>query len=103
MRPKQMFFAYDTPDDLEPLQIAGQKLLAAGWTVASKSLRCYVLCGFPRDTIVDAEKRMAQTMSAGFWPMAMVYRDKLGRKPQEWAPFQRRWARPALMSVPGFI
>jgi hypothetical protein len=97
LRPKQMFFAYDTPDDLEPLRDAGRRLLAAGWTVASKTLRCYVLCGYPRDTLEMAESRMIQTLDAGFWPMAMVYRDKLGNKTREWARFQRRWARPAII------
>ncbi len=98
LRPKQMFFAYDTPNDLEPLRDAGRRLLDAGWTVASKSLRCYVLCGYPRDTLGAADERMRQTLDMGFWPMAMVYRDKRGRKANEWGRFQRQWARPAMMS-----
>ena len=57
LRPKQMFFAYDTPDDYEPLVIAG-KMLREIWTDASKTLRCYVLCGYPGDTVDAAEKRM---------------------------------------------
>lgn len=97
LRPKQMFFAYDTPDDLDPLVDAGRRLLDAGWTVQSKALRCYVLCGYPKDSLDAADSRMQTALRAGFWPMAMVYRDEHGRKPQDWARFQRHWARPAMM------
>lgn len=100
LRPKQMFFAYDTPDDLEPLREAGRMLLAAGWTAKSKTLRCYVLCGHPRDTIDAAYQRMQETLSAGFTPMAMLYRAKDGCTPsREWRQFQRRWARCAMIST----
>lgn len=99
LRPKQMFFAYDTPDDLEPLRTAGKMLLDAGWTVASKTLRAYVLCGYPRDTHEAADRRMHEALAAGFTPMAMLYRDKVGETCHEWRQFQRRWARPALIRV----
>ena len=97
VKPKQMFFAYDTPEDLEPLREAGNMLIDAGWTTASKTLRAYVLCGFPRDTLSAADRRMRETVAAGFTPMAMVYRGSGGSKPLlEWRHFQRQWARPAL-------
>lgn len=100
LRPKQMFFAYDTPDDYEPLVMAG-KMLREIWTDTSKTLRCYVLCGYPGDTIEAAEKRMLQTREAGFWPFAMLYVDRSGRAPRHsgWPQFQRCWARPAIMSA----
>lgn len=97
LRPKQMFFAYDTPDDLEPLIIAGRKLIDAGFTVASHALRCYVLNGYPRDTFDAAEARLIQTTRAGFTPMAMLWRDATGNTTPEWRRFQRVWARPALI------
>ena len=96
LRPKQLFFAYDTPDDLGPLQVAGEMLLDAGFTRASHQLRCYVLCGWHGDTFEAAKKRMGEAMAAGFVPMAMVYRDQDGAKSREWGRFQRQWARPAL-------
>jgi hypothetical protein len=99
LRPKQMFFAYDTPDDLEPLEQAGRMLLEAGFTTASHSLRCYVLCGWPKDTFDAAEQRMKQTIAAGFMPMAMLWRDKRGLKDPEWRTFQRAWARPAMIAA----
>lgn len=98
IRPKQLFFAYDTPDDLEPLHEAGRLLLRGGFTTASHSLRCYVLCGWGGDTLERANARMIEAMEAGFVPMAMAYRDERGEKSREWARFQRTWARPAIIA-----
>jgi hypothetical protein len=98
LRPKQMFFAYDTPDDLEPLQRAGRMLIDAGFTTASHTLRAYVLCGYPQDTFEAAGKRMREAMNAGFMPMAMLYRDKTGNRELEWMRWQRKWARPAIIA-----
>jgi len=98
LKPKQVFFAYDTPDDLEPLQRAGKMLLEAGFTRTSHALRAYVLIGFPRDTFDDAEKRLQQTVAAGFIPMAMLYRNTSGETRPDWRTFQRKWARPAIIA-----
>jgi len=98
LRPKQMFFAYDTPDDLNPLRRAGEMLLAAGWTVKSHSLRAYVLSGYPKDTFEAAAKRLRDVQSAGFMPMAMLYRDKSGRRSADWMRWQKQWARPVLIA-----
>jgi hypothetical protein len=98
LKPKQIFFAYDTPDDLEPLRNAGRALLEAGFTIASHTLRAYVLIGWPRDSFVAAEKRLQDTMAAGFIPMAMLYRDANGATSQEWRTLQRQWARPAIIA-----
>jgi hypothetical protein len=99
VRPKQLFFAYDTPGDLEPLREAGQMLVAGGFKMHphSHALRAYVLIGYPRDTFADAERRLKETMKAGFSPMAMLYRDETGHRDPKWARLQREWARPALM------
>lgn len=96
LRPEAMFFAYDTPDDLEPLQQAGSFLLSAGFTRESHVLRCYVLIGYKGDTIEKAEARMKQTYEAGFMPMAMLFRDKKGDYSQSWKQFQRQWANPII-------
>jgi hypothetical protein len=97
LKPKQLFFAYDTPDDLEPLRGAGKMLLDAGFTTASHALRCFVLCGFSGDTMDKAEVRMRESFDAGFTPMAMLYRNNLGIRVKEWQRFSRRWARPAII------
>ena len=99
LKPKQLFFAYDTPDDLEPLQCAGELLINAGFKVHphSHSLRCFVLCGYRGDSIGHSEYRMEKTMQAGFTPMAMLWKDETGKQDKEWRKFQREWARPAII------
>jgi len=96
LKPKQMFFAYDTPDDLEPLRVVGKMLLDAGFTTASHTLRAYVLCGYPGDTIIRASKRMEETFAAGFLPMAMLYRDTKGQRDPSWRKWARQYTRPAI-------
>ena len=96
LKPKQLFFANDTPDDLEPLQRAGRMLLDGGFTTASHALRAYVLCGWPADTLDAAKIRMQQTIDAGFLPMAMLYRDNSGRRDPNWQKWGRQWARPSI-------
>lgn len=99
LRPKEIFFAYDRPDAFEPLLEAGKKLLAGGFTTTSQTLRAYVLIGYQKDTFEEAEARLMQTISAGFMPMAMLYRDKKGQVSKEWERFQRFWARPATVNL----
>jgi len=97
INPESMFFAYDTEDDLEPLQQAGLLLDAAGFKRTSHTRRCYVLCGWPKDTMEAAEHRMHQTLDAGFYPMAMLWRDREGQTDKEWRRFQRVWANPFIL------
>ena len=100
LNPKQIFFAYDTPDDYEPLLIAGNMLTDAGIIrPSSHAARAYVLCGYRGDTFEAAENRMMQTIGAGFMPMAMLYRDTQGKRDPEWMRFQRTWARPAIIGA----
>lgn len=96
VKPESMFFAYDTPNDLEPLVEAGRLLFDAGFSKASHVLRCYVLCGYKGDTFDKAQKRMGEAWSAGFMPFAMLYRDNKGEVSQRWKHFQRQWANPVI-------
>lgn len=96
LKPKQLFFAYDGPEDRDPLHYAGKILLEGGFTRASHALRAYVLVGYPKDTFDAAEARLFECMEAGFLPMAMLYRDAKGERDPEWMKFQRTWARPAI-------
>jgi hypothetical protein len=98
LHPKQIFCAYDTPDDLEPLKEAGRMFLDAGFTTASHTLRCHVLMGHRGDTFEKAEERLEQTLEAGFFPMGNLYRDETGEFDLEWKQFQRQWARPAIIA-----
>jgi hypothetical protein len=100
LHPKEMFFAYDTADDLEPLIEAGKMLQKAGFRVTSHgTMRCYVLIGYLGDTFDRAEGRLQQAIKAGFMPMAMLFRDESWKRDPEWARFQRFWARPATVNL----
>lgn len=95
-----MFFAYDPGDEFETLSEAAEKLLSAGFTAASHRLRCYVLIGYPKDTIDAATVRLEQMLDIGFTPFAMLWRPETKSQERyapgpEWRRFQRSWARPA--------
>ena len=98
LNPAEMFFAYDTPDDREPLYEAGKMLKAAGFKICHP-LRAYVLIGYPGDTFEKAELRLYDCLKAGFYPMAMLYRDKTGHREPKWISFTWPWMRPAVISV----
>ena len=91
---RRMYFAHDTPDDLEPLIHAGELLREVGISAASHRACCYVLIGFPGDSFDEAEGRLEQTIRAGFMPYAMLFRDADGATEPEWRRFQRDWVRP---------
>jgi hypothetical protein len=94
VRPKQIFCAYDSPEDREPLIAAGRMLRLADFT--RSHMRCYVLIGGPRDTFAKAQERLIEAWEAGFLPMAMLWKGKLGLEDPEWRNFQRQWTRPAI-------
>jgi hypothetical protein len=94
LNPAEMFFAYDTPNDKEPLFEAGKMLKAAGFKICHP-LRCYVLVGYPNDTFDKAEARFYDCIRAGFMPMAMLYRDQSGDRDPAWVRFAWPWLRPA--------
>jgi hypothetical protein len=98
IKPKELFFAYDGPEDREPLYEAGKLLLSNGFNRSSNCLRAYVLIGYPGDTLETAEHRLYETMEAGFLPMAMLYRGKSGERSPDWRRFAWQWCRPAIFS-----
>jgi hypothetical protein len=95
LRPKQFFFAYDTPDDWEPLRRAAALVTSHGfkWPQA----RCYVLIGYPGDTLLHAESRLYETLDLGLMPMAMLYIKNIKGATPDWKTLQREWARPAII------
>ena len=98
VRTQTMYFAYDTPDDYDPLIEAGKMLRDAGINPQSHTAACYNLVGYQGDTFEKAQKRLEQTIQAGFMPYAMLYRDASGKVDREWRQFQREWLRPAIVS-----
>jgi hypothetical protein len=97
VKPKEMFFAYDTPDDYEPLVEAGKLLKQAGYTLKSRKAFCYCLVGYDGDSKRKANRRLTNVLKAGFIPFAMLYKDVNGNENAEWKGFQRLWARPAII------
>lgn len=96
LKPLRMYFAYDTPDDYEPLLNAGKLMRDAEFTNSRSSMNCYCLVGYQGDSFDKAEKRMGQAWDAGFMPFAMLYRDETGKRNADWMKFQRLWTRPAI-------
>ncbi|HWQ42797.1 MAG TPA: hypothetical protein VN456_12280 [Desulfosporosinus sp.] len=95
---KRMYFAYDTPDDYEPLIYAGRLLQDAGFKVSSHNMHCYVLIGYKGDTFEKAEKRLNDTIRAGFMPYAMLYKDGDGNSRESWKKYQCEWIRPMIVA-----
>lgn len=97
---QEAFFAYDTPDDLPPLEEASKILRASSWHRPYRT-RCFVLCGYPGDTISKAEERCMTALQLGFFPFAMFYRSPDGKntKNSEWTKFQCSWTRPAAINA----
>jgi hypothetical protein len=94
---RQIFLAYDGPEDRDPLHSSAEILFSGGFTQASHRVRCYVLIGYDGDTPEKAEARLVETVEMGFTPMAMYYRGKNDmekRIPREWWKFRRLWSRP---------
>lgn len=100
VKTQQVFFAYDTPDDLPPLIRASELLQASEW-YRWRKCGCYILIGYPSDTIQKAEERCMKALRLGYAPFAMFYRDASGimNKTKEWAKFQRLWTRQAIIAT----
>lgn len=96
LRPKTMYFAYDTPDDREPLEVAGRMLQKYGFT--NDYMMCYVLIGYKNDSIAKAEARLIDAYKFGFMPFAMLWNEN---KDHTWKRFQSAWCIP--VSVKAFM
>jgi hypothetical protein len=94
-----VFFAYDTADDWEPLIGAVRVLAACNWPFHHHRTRCYILCGYPGDTLSAADARCRAAAGLGLFPQAMPYRAAAGLPPVGWRRFARAWTRPALINA----
>lgn len=98
LRIKRIWLAYDTPEDEGPLRTAIENLKPY---FSREHIRCYVLIGYPGDTISKAEERLKRAWHLGTLPFSMRY-----RKPaksfnhsfvyheREWNILTRQWTRP---------
>ncbi len=100
LRPQTYAFAYDEPSDWEPLVNAAtilQKHRLVGPGVGH-TCRAYVLVGYPKDTMEDAERRLKQVISLHIMPEAMLYDKEMHRQAKDgWVHFQNKWIHPALV------
>ena len=94
VKTKRLYCSFDRPEDYEPLVQAGKILREGGISKGSHAANCYVLIGYPGDNMSNAEKRLHDTWTAGFFPFAMLYRNAKGEACHEWKQFQTLWARP---------
>lgn len=94
---ERLFCAYDTPDDYEPLLEAGKMFEET--EIPIRTTCAYVLIGYPKDTMEKAEKRLTDTVKAGFWPFAMLWKDDQGHEDQKWGQFQREWCNPYIVGA----
>jgi len=100
-KPEILYFAYDTPDDYEPLRRAAYKMKEIGFN--NQRIGCYVLIGWPAgenrpaDTMGKAKKRLQQVIDLNMMPYAMLYADQNKNPDPEWTRFQRQYVRPALI------
>ncbi|MBR0151074.1 MAG: hypothetical protein IJP89_06910 [Synergistaceae bacterium] len=96
IKPERIYFAYDTPDDYEPLREAS-KLLSEYGLLKMREVSVYCLCGYPNDTMEKAESRFMEVLKLGMCPYAMLWRDKTGEVNREWRKFQRLWVAPQII------
>jgi len=97
LQPKTVFFAYDTAEDEEPLRAASR--MFNSWFIVGHHLHAYCLVGYPGDTFAAAEKRLGTICDCGMMPMAMLYRDKTGKRDPTWTHFARTWTRPQIVGT----
>jgi hypothetical protein len=95
VRTERIFFAYDTPEDYEPLQAASKLLWKHGFN--QHQLGCYVLIGYKGDSFEKAEKRLNDVLKLKLCPMSMLFMNEKGNKNSEWRQFNREWARPKIV------
>ena len=93
LKPQSIFFAYDDLNDYGALGNASKLLNEYPFKLRQKY--CYVLCGYPGDSMWRAEARMKEVLGLDMIPFAMLYRNKKGEYEKNWRKFQRSWCRPA--------
>lgn len=100
LKPQTFAFAYDEKEDYEPLVNAAKICLEAGLIGPGigHTCRSYVLIGYPKDTIEQAEKRLESVCRLYIMPEAMLYNKEIHKKEKDgWVSFQRMWMNPFIV------
>ena len=94
---RQLFTAYDKPEDAPAVQAALERLTRAG--CYRRQLRCYVLIGRDGDTVDAARGRLENVWKWGGVPCAMYFVGANGQPctDPQWRELRREWIRPAAM------
>lgn len=94
----QVFLAYDKPSQRDDARRAIDLLRTVGFS--QRQARCFVLMGFPGDTLQAANQRATDVLLWGGCPYAMYYQDGdgIGRPEPEWHDLVREYSRPAAMA-----
>ncbi len=93
-KPEVLYFAYDTPDDLEPLIRAAKKMQEIGFN--NQRVGCYVLMGWRQDTIEKARARLQRCVDLDMMPFAMLYANETQNADPEWTTLRRNYDRPQI-------
>lgn len=91
-----LYLAYDRVEQALGVRSAIGLLREAG--LNQRQVGCYVLVGWPSDSMQRAEARLQWAFGAGATPFAMFYRppnDLRFTIPPAWRAFVRKWSRPA--------
>ena len=88
VKPKQIFFAYDTPYDLHTLEHATKLFKYVGYNNRNL-LSYYVLIVSPGNSFALATKRLEIVNGLGFSPIAILYRYFKGDPTPDLHRFQR--------------
>lgn len=102
LKPSTYAFAYDTPDDWDPLVSVAVKLRAAGMIGPGvrHNCRAYVLIGYRGDTKENAEARLKSVCRLHIMPEAMLYGKEAHREANDgWVKFQKEWNRPQIVGA----
>lgn len=103
LRIRHIWLSYDAVEDEEALKYAIDNLKPF---FSRRQIRCYVLIGYPGDTLSKAELRLKSIWQMGTLPFAMRY-----RKPAKsmnhsfvfhergWNILTRQWTRPAIIET----
>lgn len=99
LRILQLWLAYDMPSNEKSLVKATERLKKY---FKRYKLRCYVLIGYPGDTIEKATGRLIRAWDLGTLPYAMLWQGDIEKKlnhPPEWRKLKKVWSRPAIIKA----
>ena len=101
LRVRHIWLAYDFPGDEGALRYAIEKLKPY---FKRRQIRCYVLIGYPGDTLNKAKKRLRLAWRMGTLPFAMRYRKPVRSfnhsfvfHERPWNILTRQWSRPKII------